>query len=209
MTKIAEEGYPFIAVSGIVGVAVYLISPPISILPFLLTAFMVLFFRDPERTPSEKEGFLSPADGRVIVVGNAYEGFYLKKNCLLISIFMSPFNVHVNRSPCDAEVVDVKHTKGRFLAAYKEEASLKNENIAMLLRCGDKMILVRQVAGFLARRTVCRVKPGESLNRGERFGIIKFSSRLDMYLPEGTMAKVKIGDKVKAGETVIGGLLTL
>ncbi|MBI4823242.1 MAG: phosphatidylserine decarboxylase family protein [Nitrospirae bacterium] len=204
MTKIAKEGYPFIAVSGIVGVAVYLISPPISVLPFLLTLFMVLFFRDPERTPSSNEGFLCPADGRVIVVKNTYEETFIKGNALLISIFMSPFNVHVNRSPCNAEVLDVRHTKGKFFSAYKEEASLKNENTAMLLKCEGKKVLVRQVAGFLARRTVCRAKVGDKLKRGERFGIIKFGSRLDVFLPEGTEPAIKVGDKVKAGETVIG-----
>jgi len=114
--------------------------------------------------------------------------------------------VHVNRAPCDGSVESVVHTSGRFLSAFKHEASLQNENIAMVMNTKYGKVLVRQVAGFLARRAVCRVKAGDSLKRGERYGIIKFSSRLDVYLPKDTAIKVKLGDKIKAGETIIGSL---
>jgi len=202
--RIAKEGWPFIIVSAVATVGIYFIlGPATSVVPLMGTFFMFYFFRDPERTPAEKEGYLSPADGRIITVKETSEDTFLKGNALLISIFMSPLNVHVNRAPCEGEVVSVRHTPGGFSAAYKEDAFLRNENTAMLLRCGGKSILVRQVAGFLARRTVCRVKPGDMLKRGERFGMIKFSSRLDIYLPAGTYAKVRVGDRVKAGETVI------
>jgi len=117
---------------------------------------------------------------------------------------MSPLDVHVNRAPCDAVVDSVVHTSGRFLSAFKHEASLQNENIAMVLTTSAGEILVRQVAGFLARRAVCRVKTGESLKKGQRYGIIKFSSRVDTYLPRGSRILVTPGDRVKAGETVIG-----
>jgi len=202
--KIAPEGYPFVIISAVATVAIYLVFGAVAgIVPLIGTFFMFYFFRDPERTPDAGEGYLSPADGRVIIVKETSEDTFLKGDALLISIFMSPLNVHVNRAPCEGEVVSVRHTPGGFSAAYKEDAFLRNENTAMLLKCGDESILVRQVAGFLARRTVCRVKEGDVLKRGERFGMIKFGSRLDVYLPAGTYAKVKVGDRVKAGETVI------
>lgn len=172
-------------------------------LPLLGVLFMVFFFRDPERRSPREKGFLSPADGRIIAIKTLREEEHLRRNALMISIFMSPLSVHVNRSPCDGRVITVKHTPGRFRAAYRDDASLKNENTAVLFQCEEDTVLVRQVAGFLARRTVCRAGPGDYLARGERFGIIKFSSRLDVYLPEDVRVKVKLNEKVKAGETVI------
>ena len=212
MFKIAREGYPFIAAFAALTVVVYVLAYAfgarwIAIVPLTLTLFMFYFFRDPERTPEAPEsngGYLSPADGRVIVVKDAFEGTNLKSDALQISIFMSPFDVHINRAPCEGEVVSIKHTPGGFRAAYSDEAFLKNENTAMVMKCGDDAILLRQVAGFLARRTVNRKGPGDRLSRGERFGMIKFSSRLDVYLPKGTIAKIRVGDRVKAGQTVIG-----
>ncbi|HCZ10716.1 MAG TPA: phosphatidylserine decarboxylase family protein [Nitrospiraceae bacterium] len=166
---------------------------------------MLYFFRDPERTTPEGDNiFVSPADGKVILIQDVREDQYLKGNAVQVSIFMSPLNVHVNRAPCDGSVESVVHTPGRFLSAFKHEASLQNENIAMVMNTKYGKIIVRQVAGFLARRAVCRVKPGDALKKGDRYGIIKFSSRLDIYLPKNTGIKVKLGDKVKAGETVIG-----
>ena len=119
---------------------------------------------------------------------------------------MSPLNVHVNRAPCDGKVTQVKHTPGQFMAAYKDEASIKNENIVMTLAGEQGRVLVRQVAGFVARRAVCRVRPGDVLKRGERYGMIKFGSRLDVYLPVDAQILVKPGDKVLAGETVIAAV---
>lgn len=205
MIKFAPEGYPFIF--GFLGFTIFISLFTLSgaLIPLALTLFMAFFFRDPERTiPEEGNIFVSPADGKVILIEKVNEGQYLKNDAVKVSIFMSPFNVHVNRAPCDGIVESVVHTPGRFLSAFKHEASLQNENIAMLLKAEHGKILVRQVAGFLARRAVCRVKPGDALKKGERYGIIKFSSRLDIYLPKETKIKVKLGDKVKAGETVIG-----
>lgn len=206
MFKIAREGYPYILVFLIVTALTYALTNLwIALLPFVATLFMVYFFRDPDRIPPEGKGlFVSPADGKIIVVKEIFEKEYINKNTKQISIFMSPLNVHVNRSPCDGKVKAVKHTPGKFQAAYTEEASLTNENIAMVLETEHGSILVRQIAGFIARRAVCRAKPGDSLRRGERYGIIKFSSRVDIYLPKETDIKVKLGDKVKAGETIIG-----
>jgi phosphatidylserine decarboxylase len=170
----------------------------------LLLLFTLYFFRDPDRSSPKGDNLvLSPADGEVVTITPVREDEYLKKDAVQVSIFMSPLNVHVNRAPCDGKVSVVKYSPGKYMAAYKDDASLKNENIVMVLD-GDKgRVLVRQVAGFVARRAVCRAKVGDVLKRGERYGIIKFSSRLDVYLPKDAQIKVKPGDKVKAGETVI------
>jgi len=168
---------------------------------------MAFFFRDPERTSPEGKGiFVAPADGKVILIKEVYEKDYLKSDVKEISIFMSPLNVHVNRAPCDGKVIEVKYSPGNFIAAYKDDASVKNEHIDMLLEGEQGRVLVRQVAGFLARRAVCRARAGDVLKRGERFGIIKFSSRLDVYLPKDAQVMVKLGDKVKAGETIIASM---
>lgn len=203
--KFAPEGYPFIAAFGALTLLAYLLSGPWAATPALaLTAFMLYFFRDPERQAAEPAGYLSPADGKVIKIERLYEGNYLKSNALLISIFMSPLNVHVNRAPCGGRVLEVRHTPGSFRSAYRDEAYLRNENTAMLLEAeGGQRVLVRQVAGSLARRVVCRARPGDLLGRGERYGIIKFSSRLDVFLPEQAEVRVAFNDRVRAGETVL------
>lgn len=205
MIKFAPEGYPFIIGFLALTILAGVFSLWAALLPFVLTLFIAYFFRDPERKiPAGDNVFVSPADGKVILIQSVSEEKFLKSDAVEVSIFMSPLDVHVNRAPCDGTVESVVHTKGRFLSAFKHEASVQNENIAMLLDTKHGKVLARQVAGFLARRAVCRVKPGDYLRRGERYGIIKFSSRLDIYLPKGTDIKVKLGDKVKAGETVIG-----
>jgi phosphatidylserine decarboxylase len=221
MVRISSEGYSFIFGS-------FLITSIVSILLiwnwktgnynftfylflftscifFALTIFMIFFFRDPERKIPEGEGiFVSPADGKVILIRNVYEKDYLKADSKEISIFMSPLNVHVNRAPSDGKVTIVKYSPGKFIAAYKDESSSKNENIVMVLEGKQGRVLVRQVAGYLARRTVCKAKVGDILKRGERYGIIKFGSRLDVYMPKDTKIVVKLGDRVKGGETVLG-----
>jgi phosphatidylserine decarboxylase len=206
MLKIAPDGYPFIIIFAIITVLVYVFGKLwIAVLPLIITLFMVLFFRDPERTtPGDKGVFVSPADGKVILIKDVYEKDYLKSDSKEISIFMSVFDVHVNRAPCDGSVNLVQHFPGQFLPAHKDAASIKNENTIMVLEGNDGKILVRQVAGLLARRIVCKVKAGDVLRRGERYGMIKFGSRLDVYLPKDAEIKVKLGEKVKAGETVIG-----
>lgn len=206
MVKLAPEGYPFIYFFGIVSLAAFMLGGIwVALLPLVLTAFMAYFFRDPERTAPEGENiFISPADGKIIVAEKTTEDVFIRDETLKISVFMSPFNVHVNRAPCDGVVETVVYTPGKFLAAFKPEASLQNENIAMVLDTIHGKVLVRQIAGFVARRAVCRVKPGDILKKGERYGMIKFSSRLDIYLPKDTAVKVKLGDIVKAGESVLG-----
>lgn len=223
MIKLAPEGYPFILgslfitvivsifliwnwASGSYGLTFYFLFLT-SFLFFGLAIFMAFFFRDPERKLPEGKGiFVSPADGKVIFTGEVFEKDYLKDNAKEISIFMSPFDVHVNRAPCSGVVESVVHTPGKFLSAFKPEASVQNDNIAMVLNTKNGKILVRQVAGFIARRAVCRVSEGDFLKMGDRYGMVKFGSRLDVYMPKDTKIKVKLYDKVKAGETVIGGI---
>lgn len=204
MFRLAPEGRPFIFGFLAVSIFVALFAPLAT--PFLsvLTLFMLYFFRDPERSAPQGENiFVSPADGKIILIQNVSEDKFLHADAIEVSIFMSPLNVHVNRAPCDGSVESVVHTPGKFLSAFKHEASLQNENIAMLLDTKHGKVLVRQVAGFLARRAVCRVKAGASLKKGERYGIIKFSSRLDLYLSKNAKIRVRVGDKVRAGETVV------
>lgn len=201
--KFAPEGYPFIRVFVFITILTAIFAKSwMAIFPLILTFFMFFFFRDPKRVIPEGENiFVSPADGKIILIQEGYQG---KEGFIEISIFMSPLNVHVNRAPCDGIVESVVYTPGKFFSAFKPKASLQNENVAMLLDTKHGRVLVRQVAGSIARRAVCRVKPGDTLKKGERYGIIKFSSRLDVYLPKDTRIRVKLNDKVKAGETVIG-----
>ncbi|PKL51828.1 MAG: phosphatidylserine decarboxylase family protein [Nitrospira bacterium HGW-Nitrospira-1] len=209
MFKLAPEGYPFIIGSLALTAPVFLVIPAGTLIPLALTAFMIYFFRDPERLiPEGKDLFVAPADGKVIVIRDVRETRRIGADMKQVSIFMSPFNVHVNRAPCAGRVKSVRHNKGSFFAAYKDEASIKNENIEMAFETEYGDILVRQVAGFLARRAVCRKNEGDVLKRGERYGIIKFSSRVDIYLPKDVTIKVKADEMVKAGETVIAELKT-
>jgi phosphatidylserine decarboxylase len=218
--KFAPEGYPFIVFSLLFSVIAAIIllwvirkvdnTLVISLAMFFLgisfvsVVFMAFFFRDPDRVIPAGEGlYVSPADGRVIGIRSVPERKYVDTEATEISIFMSPLDVHVNRSPCDGRVAAVRYSPGTFMAAYKDDASIRNENIVMVIENEKGKVLVRQVAGFVARRAVCRVKEGDMLKRGERYGIIKFSSRLDVYLPKSFEIKVNIGDKTKAGETII------
>lgn len=211
LLKVAPEGLPYIIITAALTLIVYLVGKPwMAVIPFILFIYMEIFFRDPDRViPKGEDIFVSPADGKVIEIRKTREGEYLQDEVRQISIFMSPLNVHVNRAPCDGSVVQVKHSPGGFSAAYTDEASLKNEHIAMLLDTASGRILVKQIAGFLARRAVCRVKPGDSLKRGDRYGIIKFGSRVDLFLPKEASPLVVTGQKVKAGETVVATLRPL
>ncbi|KAF0183976.1 MAG: phosphatidylserine decarboxylase [Nitrospirae bacterium] len=204
--KFAPEGYPFFAVfAGITAGAYIFGNVWAAFVPFLLFLFMLWFFRDPERTaPDGDDVFTAPADGKVIVVQSVREDRYLKADALMVSIFMSPLSVHVNRAPCDGTVEKVQHNPGKFLKAFLPEAAFENDNIAMIFSTRMGRIVVTQVAGAVARRCVCRVTAGAVLRKGERYGMIKFSSRVDLYLPPDTKIAVQLGDMVTAGETVIG-----
>ena len=203
---IAVEGIPFVVIAGIISVLFYaagLIIP--AILFTLVTLFVVWFFRNPERTvPPGDNNVISPADGKIIDIREVDEARILKKKMLKISIFMNLFNVHVNRSPCTGKVVDILYNPGKFVSANLDKASLENEQNAVVLEtpAGEKIIFI-QIAGLIARRIVCWLREGQYVKRGERFGLIRFGSRVDVYLPVGTDVSVSLGDKVKAGESIL------
>jgi len=205
--KFAREGYFVAAVPALAAVLSWAIwGPAAAAIPALLAVGVLLFFRDPERTP---EGYdasvIAPADGKVVAVEDLPVGHLLADEAKhRIAIFMSPLNVHVNRSPVSAEVDAVKHRRGSFRAAYSAEASDVNESNAILLNSSDGFrLVVVQIAGWMARRIVCRVHRGSRLLRGERLGLIMFGSRVDVYLPEQVRATVVPGDRVRAGASVI------
>jgi phosphatidylserine decarboxylase len=173
---------------------------------FLLTAFMAYFFRDPEReVPNEQGIVISPADGRVTRVEKASAGD--ADSPTIVSIFLSPFDVHINRSPIAGTVVDVTYTKGLFKIATSESASLVNEQNAITVKGEEMTVVCKQIAGVLARRIVCWKRAGDVLELGERFGLIKFSSRTDLVLPSEVEILVKPGDRVRGGVTLIGRLV--
>lgn len=212
-TPIAVEGYPFVAGAAVITVALavlswkFLVFLPLAVLFGVLTLFVVFFFRNPERiTPADEKMVIAPADGVVIYQGVARED-HLGEEMTKISIFMSVFNVHVNRVPITGRVLDSFYTKGMFLDVRDERATFENEQAGLVLETADgKKMVVVQVAGLIARRIVCYAKKGDQLVRGRRYGLIRFGSRLDVYLPRDTAINVKIGDKTVAGETVLGTL---
>jgi len=172
------------------------------------TLFVTNFFRNPERTaPGDERAIVSPADGRVIKIEEVAENDFLKDSVKKVSIFMNLFNVHVNRAPCSGLVKIIRYKEGKFFSANLDKASLFNERNYVLVQTeGGKEILTIQIAGIIARRIVCWVKEGMRIEKGERFGLIRFGSRLEVFMPVDTEILVKIGDKVKAGETEIGCL---
>lgn len=199
---IAREGFRYIGVLSILGIAALLYPPTrlIAIPLFVLAAFVTYFFRDPTRVPPDDERLLvSPGDGKVVYTG-AGERDPSKQQ---ISIFLSIFDVHINRSPLAAVVEKIEYTPGKFLAAYKPESGRNNEQNEIHLADGEFAVTVRQIAGVVARRIVCAIHENDSLARGERFGLIQFGSRMEIELPAGTELRVEVGDRVKGGETVI------
>lgn len=182
---------------------------PLAIVPLLLgVGFCGWFFRDPEREPPPGERLVvSPADGRVLAVVEEREERFLHAAATRVSIFMSPLDVHVNRSPVTGRIELVQHTAGKFHAAFADKASLDNERNAVVLDANGRRFLVVQIAGALARRIVCHRQRGEVLQRGERYGLIMFGSRVDLFLPDGVRPRVQRGDRVHAGTTVVGEIV--
>lgn len=201
-----KTGWPFVIVSAFLSVvAVFLGCPLLASMGGILTLFFIYFFRNPERqTPLDPKTIISPADGQVVFIGQAKVPF-LDKDMKKISIFMSLFDVHVNRMPFDAKVEKIEYRKGKFLPAYKSEADTANEANAIFCSTqkGDPFIVV-QIAGILARRIICNLKPGQEVKKGERIGMICFGSKVDLYLPENATLLPLLGKKVKAGETILG-----
>jgi len=203
----AKEGLPFFipmvlltVILGILGWTVWMT------LGILLSLFIAYFFRNPRREiPSLQNVILSPADGRVVHVGECEESRFLNEKALKISIFMSLFDVHLNRAPVSGTILAEKYIPGRFLVANVEKSSLLNEQNAMVLETEDRYkILLVQIAGFVARRIVCYAKAGDTLRKGQIFGLIRFGSRVDLYLPPEVKPIVRVGQHVKGGESIIG-----
>jgi phosphatidylserine decarboxylase len=201
---IAREGIPYVVVpAALTVVLLFLGLWPWAILFGLLTAFMAFFFRDPSRQPpNERDVVVAPADGRVTRVKQVHEGN--ERSATLVSIFLSPFDVHINRAPIAGEITSVSYTRGKFLMATDEKASLVNEQNALTIQGDTITVVCKQIAGILARRIICWKRAGEQVALGERFGLIKFSSRTDVLLPDRVEVLVTEGQRVRGGTTIIG-----
>ncbi len=178
----------------------------LAVLGWILTLFTVFFFRDPDRQiPHQPGAVVSPADGRIIEISETEEPEFLQQRATKVSIFLSVFDVHVNRAPMEGQVKFFRYQKGRFFRAYLDEASTENEQTLIGLENGNQRLLFKQIAGLIARRIVCDLREGHKVQRGERIGMIKFGSRVDLFFPVGSVElKVQLKDKVKAGESIIG-----
>ena len=196
---IAKEGWPFIFAGLALTFFMMLLHQTWAAAgAALVTAFVVWFFRDPERSvPQDDSLLVSPADGTVV------ETMPLPDGGSKVGIFLSIFNVHVNRVPASGEVLEVDHRNGRFLAAWNTIASDENERTSVSIRCARGEVKFVQVAGLIARRIICRIKEGDTVERGQRYGLIRFGSRVDIYLPANTAVEVTVGDKVCGGTDVI------
>jgi phosphatidylserine decarboxylase len=204
---LAAPGYPFILAAGGLTLVFWLLNwGLLASLCMLATVFLLYFFRNPDRTiPADLTAIVSPADGKVILVDEVQENEFLKSPARRVAIFMNVFDVHINRAPVAGRVAVSRHRPGRFLAAFKEEASRVNEQHAVLWEtpAGLRLLTV-QIAGLLARRIVPAFKEGDVLAKGAPFGIICFGSRVDLYIPRNCVIIVKIGDRVRAGESIVG-----
>ena len=205
---LAREGWPFIAGTVVAAALVWALAGFAWSIPLWIVAvFVIQFFRDPPRAvPAQANAVLSPADGRIVKVekvGDPYTG----RESLLISVFMNVFNVHSNRAPVDGTVERVTYSPGKFINADLDKASTENERNALVMQlAGGERIAVVQVAGLIARRILCYVKAGDALRRGQRYGFIRFGSRVDVYLPLSARPRVAVGDKVAATSTVLAEL---
>jgi len=212
---IAAEGFPFIFGAAVTTVILYtfatgsnsLLLYGLTAFSLVLTLFIAYFFRNPHRAVrSDDNDVLAPADGQVIFLGDATED-HLNREMTKISIFMSVFNVHINRVPITGKLVDNYYVKGKFLDVRDERATFENERNGLVIETLQGLqIVVVQVAGLIARRIVCYPRVGEMMLKGQRYGLIRFGSRLDVYLPKGSAVAVKMGDKTVAGVTILGRL---
>lgn len=211
----AKEGLVFIAIAALIAAGGYALalnrkSWPLWLLAFVLTLlalWVAYFFRDPERTGERGEQLvIAPADGKVVQIAEVDEPAFLKGKAMRVSIFMNVFNVHVNRYPVTGDVGYVHYNEGKFLNAAADKASLENEQSTVGIQTPGHKVLVRQIAGLIARRIVTYSKVGDRATQGERFGIIRFGSRVDVFLPVGSKVNVSLGQLTTAGVTVVGEL---
>ncbi|MCU0256013.1 MAG: phosphatidylserine decarboxylase [Vicinamibacterales bacterium] len=203
--RIDPAGLPFIAGSLAPAAAALLARRPRWAVPFAAAAgFMLFFFRDPDRAPLSGDHLvLAPADGRVVVAGQAEPGVAPPGEWQQVSIFLSPLDVHVNRMPFTGRVDHVEYRPGRFLPAYEPGAAAENERSEVWITQGDRTVVARQIVGVLARRVVCRAVAGTLVRAGDRFGVMKFGSRMDVFVPPAATLDVRVGDRVRAAETVL------
>lgn len=203
---IAKEGWLYIIIILFISTYLTLINSSISVLFWIISIFIIQFFRDPKRKISDKKNVIvSGADGRVIAINETFDP-YQKKKSIKVSVFMNVFNVHSNKAPIDGIILKKIYFPGKFLNAALSKASLENERCAIIIQSKNnskRIITCVQIAGLVARRILCYKKTGDELTRGERYGFIKFGSRVDLYLPLNTSIKVQLGQKVKNGESII------
>ena len=213
--RFAQEGFLFMAIAALLAAGAYVAalgreSWPLWLLAGVLTIialWVAYFFRDPERTGDRGERLvISPADGRIVHIREVDEPSFMNGPCVRVSIFMNVFNVHVNRYPVSGTVRHVSYNKGRFVNAAVEKASLENEQMSVGLESGRHRVLVRQIAGLIARRIVTYSKVGDTVEQAARMGIIRFGSRVDVFLPIGTTVRATVGQTATAGSTVLGEL---
>lgn len=196
----ATDAYRFLLpLLALGGLALFFGLPALAVVLLALAAFTAFFFRNPaRRVPDEPGLVVSPADGKVVKISRADDGTQT------LSIFLSIFNVHVNRSPIDGVLEDLRYQRGKFKVAFDEEASRVNEQNILTIAGGGVRLVVKQVAGLIARRVLCWKKPGEPVRRGELIGLIRFGSRVDVIVPQGVRLRVRVGDRVRGGSSVIG-----
>jgi phosphatidylserine decarboxylase len=208
MIRFDPAGYPFFGVTLVLAVLAWYFVGPLAAAPFILvTGFFLFFFRDPDRVAATGAGVvLSPADGRVLVAGPAVAGAAPEGEWKQVSIFLSPMNVHVNRIPVSGRVTRVSYTPGRFLPAYAHDAATVNERSEIWIDHNGQSVVARQIVGVLARRVVCRAQTGTLVQAGDRYGVMKFGSRMDVFLPLTADIRVQVGTAVRAAETVIAVL---
>lgn len=206
--RIDPAGWPFVGGGLVLAIVVaFAVNPLVGVLLLTVTGFFLFFFRDPERlTDVPPDAVVSPADGRVLVAGPSTTGSLPASDWQQISIFLSPMDVHVNRMPVTGRVLKVKYHPGRFLPAYRADAGDLNEYTEVVIDHHGRTIIVRQIVGILARRIVCRLKDGDQVKAGDRFGVMKFGSRMDVFLPHDALIRTSVGEKVVGGVTVIATL---
>ena len=211
----AREGLIFIAIAALLTAGAFALAVTrrswslwlVAIVLLLLTLWVAYFFRDPERTGERGSSLVvAPADGKLIMITEVDEPNFVRGRAIRLSIFMNVFNVHVNRYPVDGSVTYVHYNEGKFLNAAVEKSSLENEQMSVGIESGKHRILVRQIAGLIARRIVTYSKPGDTAKQGERMGIIRFGSRVDVFIPTTSMVRAKLGDVTTAGVTILAHL---